>query len=266
MKKHDHTFFFVDGAEAEGVLRLSREELHHALSALRMGSGASLTCTDGKGGVFACVQTPQTFSSGEVRIAETACRPRPLPRCSVCIGLPDRDAFEEALTDLAALGAARIVPLICRFCQNSWWDRWDIYADRFRRKMVAGIKQSLNPWLPELTAPQSFMQTVNGSGGADKNVSLVANADGIAVRQALEKIAVAKNVACFIGPPGGFSPEERTAFHSPESVMVNIGPYRLRTELAATVLCASVMQAGAPEGYARALTSLESPSSNLDIT
>jgi 16S rRNA (uracil1498-N3)-methyltransferase len=259
MEKHEHSLFFVDAAE-EGSVCFSREELRHALLALRMDARAPLKCTDGNGAIFSCVQTAETAVSGKARIVETLSALRPQPQCAVFIGLPDRDAFEESLTNLAALGVDRIIPMVCRFCQHAWWDRWDKYADRLRRKMIAGIKQSLNPWLPQLTQPQSFAQATGAM--SDFQACLVADSTGMPLRQAVMPLAGARQVACFVGPPGGFSPEELSILQTRASALVRIGPYRLRTELAAVVLCASVVQA---RGAVNHLNSSNSANTSLCV-
>ena len=242
MEKHEHSLFFVDSA-TEGKVLFSREELHQALGALRIEAQALLQCTDGLGGLYTCVQTSETAASGEALIVEAKQCPRVLPSCEVYIGLPQRDAFEEALTHVTALGVARVIPLHCRFSQNTWWNYWNKYAERFRRKMISGIKQSHNPWLPHLAAPQNFVAAVEALGDVLPHQCLIADAGGQPFGHILSTLAGVDRVACFVGPPGGFSPQELDDLQSRGCTAVNIGPYRLRTELAAVVLCAGVMQA-----------------------
>jgi 16S rRNA U1498 N3-methylase RsmE len=50
-------------------------------------------------------------------------------------------------------------------------------------------------------------------------------------------------VSCLIGPPGGFSAEEKKTLESHTVLTVKIAQQRLRTELAAAVLCSRIMAA-----------------------
>jgi 16S rRNA (uracil1498-N3)-methyltransferase len=107
--------------------------------------------------------------------------------------------------------------------------------------MVAGIKQSLNAWLPELTAPMEFGEALEMVRGCDPRRCIVADADGAPFGSTVDIIMDSSNVACFVGPPGGFSPGEMDAFKSLGFVFVKIANTRLRTELAAIVLCAQLI-------------------------
>jgi 16S rRNA (uracil1498-N3)-methyltransferase len=242
MDKHEHSLFYIDGVSGESAI-LPKEEIRHALASLRMGERGTLRATDGRGNIYECAVTPETAVSGEARITTTAQTPRPAPDIHMYIGLPDRDAFERAITDLAAMGAAGIIPVVCGYCQKRWWDDWDKHADRLRRKMIAGIKQSLNPWLPELTRPMPFCQIASALRAFPPQRCFVADAGGIPLRRALDASPVEGRAACIIGPPGGFSPEESNLLKESGCVFVNISPHRLRTELAAIILCGNVVQA-----------------------
>ena len=242
MDKYDHSLFFVDAVSREKAL-FAKDELRHALAALRLDIHGTLKATDGKGNIYDCTMLPESPASGEARVIAAVKSARPSPDIHVYIGLPDRDAFEKAMADLAAMGAARIIPLICSYCQNKWWEDWDKHAGRLRRKMIAGIKQSLNPWLPELARPLPFGRSEAALRAYHAHGCLVADAGGIPVRGALNALHAGSPAACVIGPPGGFSPEESDRLKAGGCVFVNIAPYRLRTELAAVVLCAAMVQA-----------------------
>jgi 16S rRNA (uracil1498-N3)-methyltransferase len=244
MHKHEQSYFFIEGVIGDKA-RFSKEEIRHALLSFRMTEGA-LKATDGMGHVYECAIDADTADSGEVSIVSIAKPVRFSPDIHVYIGIPDRDAFEEVITGLAALGAARIIPLVCRYCQKNWWDEWDKHAERMKRKLIAGIKQSLNPWLPELTRPLPFNLMQSDVRARSLNKCLVADVLGAPLLDPLPALAAETSAACVIGPPGGFSPEEVEYLKAVGSIFVNIAPYRLRTELAAIVLCGAMAQARVP--------------------
>jgi 16S rRNA (uracil1498-N3)-methyltransferase len=243
MHKENHAFFFISAVSPTAAI-LTKEEYQHARSALRISSDAAIYGTDGSGIIYKCRFTGKTPQTGEVEIVETASEKALSPAVHVYIGLPDRESFEEALIGLTALGAARIVPLTCRYCQEKWWAPWEHRLERLQRKMIAAVKQSRNPWLPVLYAPQPFVPAVQMacSEAGDHAIHVATDPGGDALETALSGANGIDRVDCFIGPPGGFSPEELEYFSLKNIPCVKIAHYRLRTELAAIVSCAEIMQ------------------------
>jgi 16S rRNA (uracil1498-N3)-methyltransferase len=237
MRTADHHLFFSATILGDRIT-LNADETRHAASVLRCKPGDPLRVTDGKGVIYNCKAA--TVEKDEI-IASIVSRdplPPPVPEVTCFIGLPERDAFEVALENLAPLGVSTIVPVICGFSQKPWWKpSWDVHRIRFQKKVVAGIKQSLNPWMPVLEEPLGFSEAINQCG----MLSFCGDHEGIALSEVLAKKNQAETMSCFIGPPGGFTSEERSALKKKSVIFVKLSSYRLRSELAATVLCAAVM-------------------------
>jgi 16S rRNA (uracil1498-N3)-methyltransferase len=251
MNKEEHALFFISPVSERQAI-LTKEEYRHACSVLRVGSDSAVQGTDGRGNLYKCKLGARSRERGEVDIVETVAHAPLAPAALLYIGLPEKEVFEEALTGLAALGAAKIVPLVCCHCQKPWWNEWGKRLERLQRKMIAGIKQAHNPWLPELHAPQPFSEALDmlGRETGEQTARLVADPGGTAVEEALRGNNAAGRIDCFIGPPGGFSPKELERLSAERFRLVKIAPYRLRTELAAIVLCAEIMQHGIGGGPA----------------
>jgi 16S rRNA (uracil1498-N3)-methyltransferase len=237
MDNREHSLFFISSLE-NGRAFFSSEERHHALSVLRKDPSCGIHATDGKGNIYTCLLREGTL---EADIGDMRKQPAPRPLIHAFIGIPEREAFEETVTNLAALGMAKITPVVCRYCQEKWWIAWEKHGERCQKKMVAGIKQSLNAWLPELTAPMEFGEALEMIRGYDSKRCIVADAGGMSLESAIDLVTDPANVACFIGPPGGFSPGEMDTFKSLGFVFIKIANTRLRTELAAVVLCAQLI-------------------------
>jgi 16S rRNA (uracil1498-N3)-methyltransferase len=243
MHKENHSFFFLAAVSGTTGL-LTNDEYRHACRALRIGPDAALDGTDGNGNIYKCTLTPRSGESGEVDIAETVRQPAITPAVRIYVGLPDREPFEEGLTGLCALGATQIVPMVCRYCQEQWWRPWEKRIERLQRKMIAGIKQAHNPWLPDLREPRPFTEALRALG-AEKGpgpLRIVADPEGGALAGAIGESSRIDCIACFIGPPGGFSPEELDLLASENFKRVKLARFRLRTELAAIASCAQIMQ------------------------
>ena len=240
MHSEEHSLFFASPAGPEKIL-FSPEELHHLRSVLRKDSGKPILATDGKGSLYSCIISPGEPLSGEANII-MAERSRPLaPALDVFIGLPEREGFEESLVHLSAMGIARIIPVICRYCQKEWWENWEKHSDRLNRKMIAGIKQARSPWLPELERPVGFSDLLENRIGRNGKI-IAADSGGIDLQAEARTISAYARISCVVGPPGGLSPEEKANLAACGAAFVSIARNRLRTELAAVVLCANLIQ------------------------
>jgi 16S rRNA (uracil1498-N3)-methyltransferase len=233
--RSQHALFFTEDLSTDHCT-LDPEETNHAASVLRLKPEDPLQLTDGQGcravGIFETLIDRKMT----VHIIERTTIDRRQPLISLFAGLPDRDAFESILLNATALGVSRIIPIATEFCQKKWWVDWEKLTPRFRRKMIVALKQSQSYHLPHLSAPCSTA----GAASLATGTVLVADPDGIPLR-ALPPPDPLMPIACFIGPPGGFSAAECTLFTQQEFSLVKIAPARLRTELAATVLCAQLV-------------------------
>ena len=230
-----HFLFFADDLSADDA-HLGSTETKHAVTVLRLQPGDLLQLTDGRG--CRAVGRYETVNGREMRlsIVERTIRCRQHPRIHLFIGLPDRDAFETVLLDATALGVSRIIPIAAEQCQKRWWKEWDNHLPRFRQKMIVALKQSVSCFLPEISVPCGTAEAIAGAEG----FVMLADPAGKPVNTLLP-FNPAMPVSCFIGPPGGFSEKERRLFDRESSCRVRIAPARLRTELAATALCAQVI-------------------------
>jgi 16S rRNA (uracil1498-N3)-methyltransferase len=240
MPAPDHNLFFASSIE-DGIAYLDNDEGRHAMSVFRLAAGDTMQVTDGKGALHECRIQARTPGALNCEIVSTKQVPKPRPVVRMCIGICDRDRFEECAENCAALGADRIVPLVCRFGQKPWWDAWDKHAQRINKKLIAGIKQSHNPWLPALDRPTAFADALSAAvSTADASVIMIADATGEPFLQLVDAIQKAATVSCFVGPPGGFSQEELDILKKANARFVSLSKNRLRTELAAAMLCGAV--------------------------
>ncbi|MBN2188287.1 MAG: 16S rRNA (uracil(1498)-N(3))-methyltransferase [Chitinispirillaceae bacterium] len=247
MRDYRHFLFYAETIEADRV-SLDVSETRHAAAALRRGPGDPFLATDGRGAVFEC----RVESIAGKRIAGLIMDRREVPRhaCRLRLfaGIPERVAFETLVTSLTALGVERITPLVCRHCQGAWWERdaeGERMSDRFRKKMIAAMKQSLYPHLPRLDPPMPF----DAVGAAVSGACIVADPLGFPLAEVLNTDAREECFSCLVGPPGGFAPEELASLKALGAAGVQLAPTRLTTELAAVVLCGQIIgarNAGAP--------------------
>jgi len=239
MRDYRHFLFFTERVESDR-LYLDPAETRHAVAVLRRAKGDPLLATDGQGTVYECRVESIVKKQLTGLIVGRTVVPRHSCSLHMLVGLPERAAFEKLITDLTALGVERITPLVCRHCQGGWWERdadGERLSERFRGKMVVALKQSLYPYLPRLDPPLLF----ENIGSAISGSFLVADPEGAPVAEALNMHPPAAGYACFVGPPGGFAPEEQTSLKALGATSLRLAPTRLTTELAAVVACSEII-------------------------
>jgi 16S rRNA (uracil1498-N3)-methyltransferase len=241
MRDFRHFLFFTERIEA-GRLFLDPAETRHAAAVLRRRRGDPFLATDGQGTVFECRVESIDKKHIAGLIMDQRIVPRQVFRIRLFAGVPERPAFESLIGDLTALGVERITPLVCKHCQGAWWERGaggERLSERLRTKMIAAMKQSLYPYLPLLDPPLPFENIAVSVSGT----CLAADPEGIPVADALSGMQQSEAVACVVGPPGGFAPEEEAVLKTLGVAGVRLAPTRLTTELAAVVLCSQVIGA-----------------------
>lgn len=225
--------FFLPPEQWQAPYLLDGQEARHLVKVLRARAGELLRLLDGRGreGVFRITATEKHKVFLEpVRLAEHA-----PPASSTVLALGwgksvRRGWLLEKAVELEAGGiwlwqADRSQSRVPDDVKDSW-----------ESQMIAGAKQSLNPWLPELkTLP----------GGAEELAAHAANFDrafllweGQSPSALLAPSALGQmgRTLFVVGPEGGFSDNEVTTLTAAGITPVSLGRRILRWETAA-LLC-----------------------------
>ena len=131
------------------------------------------------------------------------------------------------------LGVARIVPVAA---ERTVLDPGEGRVERWRRVAIEAAEQCGRAVVPAI-----------GGDAPEAAVSLVADAAGVSVREALTRagagLAASRGVALYVGPEGGWSEREREEHAGAGRVTVSLGPRTLRVETAAIVGVAQAIEA-----------------------
>lgn len=236
--KHEHHLFYSDTID-NNLITLDYNEKNHAVNVLRLSVGDMLQVTDANGYIYDCKCISINKNSFSCNVVNKTSIPKIETQLTLLVGLPDKENFETILENVTALGVARIVPVVLDHCRKPWWQFWEKSRERFVAKMIVAMKQSLYPYIPQLDPPATLAEIIDT---CDKPI-IVADRDGKKISDANAEISAHKKLSCLIGPPGGLSSNEIKILKPQETIFVNIAPTRLRTELAATVLCGRVVSA-----------------------
>lgn len=212
---------------------LEGQEARHLVKVLRAREGDSIRLLDGKGreGVFAITATEKT----RVHLEPQTITEHPAPAASTVLAVGwaksvRRGWLLEKAVELEAGGiwlwqADRSQSRVPEDIKDSW-----------EGQMIAGAKQSLNPWLPELrTIPEGVRSLVEYAQQFDRTFILWEGQSPSALLSPA-MLGQTGRTLFVLGPEGGFSEAEVRTLTDGGFTPVSLGRRILRWETAA-LLC-----------------------------
>ncbi|HVX43642.1 MAG TPA: 16S rRNA (uracil(1498)-N(3))-methyltransferase [Mycobacteriales bacterium] len=222
--------FLVDALPESDKTVLDGDEGRHAATVRRLGAGAEVQLSDGVGGLAEC----SVIAAGEGRLELAVVGRRrldpPQPRLIVVQALPKGDRGELAVELMTELGVDVIVPWAAARCVMQWrGDRGEKSLRKWRSSARAAAKQSRRAWVPEVSDPASTRQVCSMISAARAGVVLHESA-----RRPLPALDFPGNgdVVLVVGPEGGLTEGEVTAFRAAGARTARLGPTVLRTSTA----------------------------------
>jgi 16S rRNA (uracil1498-N3)-methyltransferase len=215
------------------------DEAHHAVAVRRMRAGEGLVLTDGIGHRVTGTVTETAKARLGVLVAEAETVPEPSPALTVVQALPKSDRGELAVSVLTEIGVARIVPWAASRSVTVWrGDRAAKSLARWRSTAREAAKQARRAWFPVVTEPAA----------TDEVVALLADAElGVVLHEAAEaswatvQVPEAGSVVVVVGPEGGLTDEEVSAFAAAGGHGVRLGAEVLRTSTAGVAAAAALL-------------------------
>ena len=236
-----HRFFAPELFEApDGLVELPEAEGRHAVKVLRLRPGDDVLLLDGRGGL------------GEAELAESSrdgrrvvCRigrrwrvPSPSRRWHLHVALPHGKAADLVFRMATELGFWRMTPIICQYSVARPTD----ISGSWAAILQTACKQSVNPWMPELSAPLPF----DAALAAAPPMGFYGAVPGDCRPSMPQCPADDGDFSLWIGPEGGFSPNECEALAGHGLAPLTVGGWTLRVETAVAALGGCVMRTGSP--------------------
>ena len=229
--------FFVSGDQVQGdTVTFSTEQWHQLHTVLRLRIGDSVGVFDGVEPVDRRVELVGP-ATGRV-VDQQPQPPEPRTRVVVYPSLLQRDKFELVLQKLTEVGAAAIVPVLsARALVRQPPDAGR--QARWRAILREAAEQCRRGVVPELLPALGFTQAIDSAMGEGTVVMAYEGERHGSLRAALA--GAQPTVSVFVGPEGGYAPEEATAARQAGAQLVTLGPRVLRTETASPLLAALVL-------------------------
>ena len=138
------------------------------------------------------------------------------------------------------LGVSRFVPMVTRRSVVDPLDRQENHLVRWRRIALEASKQCGRARLMEITAVLPFESALLTREQAGRMIASPAPG-GPELAEFAARLQPGQGVTAFIGPEGGFAPEELASAAQSGCVAVSMGPRILRVETAAVALAACLL-------------------------
>lgn len=199
---------------------LERGEHNHLFRVLRAKPGEIVGLLDG----FGMAGTAKVEKGNILTLVTCEKAPLPAKRIHLYIAPPRRQKMDSILKQAAELGVYRIVPVHCEYAVSEPGE--NAVGGRWKDLLFEACKQSSNPYLPVVESMIPFPDAV---ADAQEKCNFVAYGS---VRDPGNFQFESGDAAWFVGPEGGYSPEELSVLER-VAHPVRLGSYILRVETAA---------------------------------
>ncbi len=227
-------FAFTEALD-ENRASFAENEFQHQIKVLRKQNGDLIQFLDGRGfqytGRITTIDNRKKWF--QVEITETR-QYQPQSPLHLLVALPKGGKLDIIIQKAVELGVTRITPLITERTEVrlNAVKKITTRAAHWQKTVIASIKQSGNPYLPEIIEPQEIKQLQLESVTDDsKRVVFHPSADNIS---SLRELNLNKSdaVTLALGPEGGFSDSEISYLKTLSFLPVGLGKRILRLETA----------------------------------
>ena len=237
--------FFVDASQvSEETIRIEGSDVNHMKNVLRMRIGEEVTVSDGQGKEYLCQVL--NLEEEQLKIVETKASDAELPsKIYLFQGLPKQEKMELIVQKCVELGIYAVVPVSMKRCVVKLdakkgakkVERWNTIA-------ASAAKQSGRGIVPEVMSVKTYKEALEMAKDLDVVLVPYECAEGMDhTKKLIQSIKPGQSVGIFIGPEGGFDPDEIVLACETGGQVITLGRRILRTETAGmTVLAVLMMQ------------------------
>ena len=243
--------FFVEPEHLnldDKTLYIDGEEVKHISKVLRYGQGDEIEVCDSNGHEYICrIESIDKTRIDLSIVDEVDINRESRIRVSLYQGVPKSTKMDIILQKLTEAGVDEIVLVNTkRSVVNIKGDKADKKLDRWERIIYEAAKQCKRGLIPKLRGILSFEEALADMEQNDINICPYEDEKSLGIKEALQtdlvKDIIGKKdevrVGIFIGPEGGFDPEENNRVKAAGIASVTMGPRIFRTETASIVATA----------------------------
>lgn len=229
-----YQFFVEDAQIQENFVLIEGTDVNHIKNVLRMKPGERIRVSNQSGTDYFCTIAEVTDVFVRAEIVEKDEKGTELQnKIYLFQGLPKNDKMELIIQKAVELGVYEVIPVAMKNCVV----KLDEKKARNKVKRWQGIaesaaKQSKRSLIPNVRMPMSFKEAAAFAQDLDVKLVPYENERGMrATKDVISSIETGQSIAVFIGPEGGFAPEE-IALVKDDMKLISLGKRILRTETA----------------------------------
>jgi RsmE family RNA methyltransferase len=203
---------------------------------MRVGDHFDVGCLNGPAGKATVRSLDAEALDVEVEWGETPPRPPPV---HLLIGMCRPATARKILVTVPTLGAASISFVPCTrsdpaYAKSGLWT-----SGEWRTRLIEGVEQAFDTWLPELELPVSLEAAVETVPGGAQRLAL----DVYEGTESLSTVMVepGRAVCLAIGPERGWAKPDRDLLRANGFTLVSLGTRVMRVETAVTAGLALVL-------------------------
>jgi 16S rRNA (uracil1498-N3)-methyltransferase len=239
MSRVIRAFADVSPIEVGEEIVLPVGESTHLARVLRIKEGDPVEVLDGKGGRFAtqCLQVSRSRVTVHINEVHQDSAQAPAIRMAIAMGKGNK--WDDLIRPLIELGVSVLTPLLTERTEGSVSSlKLQDKKERWQKLAQEACKQSGNTWMPKFDDPITFTEFVSGIAHKDDcwMGSLSSHTKSFLPKQNADRISI------FVGPEGGWSPQEEEIAQAAGVNSFILGPHVLRLETAAVSALAVARQ------------------------
>lgn len=239
-----YRFFVTKNQIGTDSITITGSDVNHIKNVLRMRVGETILVSDGKDREYECRIYELSEETIIAKIEDVKGSARELPvNVTLFQALPKSDKMEIIIQKMVELGVSEIVPVKTSRCVVKIDDKKaEKKTERWNTISLSAAKQSKRGVVPTVSKPVSLKMAIELAKEMDIILIPYENAKDMSyTREVLKKIKTGMKVGIFIGPEGGFAPEEVELVKSAGAYEITLGKRILRTETAGMMLMSVIM-------------------------
>ncbi len=234
--------FFIEKSQiTDKTAVILGSDVSHIARVLRMGEGDALLLCDGEGYDYEVKITSVAKNEIVTEIlASYPCKNEPETEVTLFQGLPKQGKMEWIIEKCTELGISTIVPVqMTRSVVKLSPEQAEKKVERWQKTAREAAKQCGRGKIPKVLMPVTVKELVN-SELPEFLLFPYEEERTSSVRKALSG-KKAKTAGIFIGPEGGFDPDEAALLLQAGANAATLGPRILRTETAGLVALTTLL-------------------------
>jgi 16S rRNA (uracil1498-N3)-methyltransferase len=227
-------FAEIAGAITGDRITLTGDEGRHAADVRRLKVGERVGLTAGAGSLLRGVVAEVKRGQLVVEVVDRVDVPRPQPRLTVVQALARGGRDEQAVESMTEVGVDQVIGWNAARNVAHWTDRTHA---KWTTTSRAAAKQSRRVWWPAIIGPESTADIAARCQAADLAVVLH---EGATVALSGLAFPATGEVVVVVGPEGGITDVELTAFSDAGAVVSRLGRTVLRSSTAGVAALAVI--------------------------